>query len=36
MTEKLAELFEDEQTGGRGAGRAAKKGVSMKAARAVR
>ncbi|MDO8288056.1 MAG: cobaltochelatase subunit CobT [Parvibaculum sp.] len=35
MTEKLAELFEDEQTGGRGAGRA-KKGVSMKAARSVR
>ena len=34
MTDKLAELFEDENTGRRGAG--AKKGVSMKAARGVR
>jgi cobaltochelatase CobT len=35
MTDKLAELFEDEQ-GGRGAGRGTKKNTSMKAARAVR
>lgn len=34
MTDKLAELFEDENSGRRGAG--AKKGVSMKAARGVR
>ena len=34
MTDKLAELFEDENTGRRSAG--AKKGISMKAARSVR
>ena len=33
MTDKLAELFEDENAGKRGAG--AKKGASMKAARSV-
>tara|TARA_R110002110_G_scaffold10249_7_gene50180 strand:- start:1082 stop:2980 length:1899 start_codon:yes stop_codon:yes gene_type:complete len=36
MTEKLAELFEDAHGTGRGAKRAATKGVSMKAARSVR
>jgi hypothetical protein len=36
MTDKLAELFEDENTGRRGrGGSGAKKGVSMKTARGV-